>query len=104
MVSDPQRGLPLELCLSKVMHAVATALPRLGVGPCRNGPQIVCMSATMGGLDAMCSWLSARLFMTNFRPVVLSEYAVFAGKVFKKLSGGQIAAAAAAGAVASGCW
>ncbi len=29
--------------------------------------QLVCMSATMAGLDAMCSWLGARLFMTNFR-------------------------------------
>ena len=35
------------------------------------GPQIVCMSATMGGLDTMCKWLNARLFMTNFRPVKL---------------------------------
>lgn len=34
--------------------------------------QLVCMSATMAGLDAMCSWLGARLFMTNFRCVCVS--------------------------------
>ena len=31
----------------------------LGPGPAI-GPQIVCMSATMGGLDTMCRWLDAR--------------------------------------------
>jgi hypothetical protein len=44
------------------------------------------MSATMAGLEAMGEWLSARLFLTNFRPVPLTEHAVFAGTVYKKVS------------------
>ena len=48
-------------------------------------PQIVGMSATMAGLDAMGHWLRARIFMTNYRPVPLTEHAVFAGTVFRKV-------------------
>ena len=43
------------------------------------------MSATMAGLEAMGHWLNARLFLTNFRPVPLTEHAVFAGTVYKKV-------------------
>lgn len=56
--------------------------------------QIVCMSATMSGLEAMCAWLGARLFMTNFRPVPLTEHAVFSGKVFVKLAKTELEAMA----------
>ncbi len=67
MVSDPQRGLPLELSLSKLMFS--RQLARLSAAPTSNvavatgkaappdavkPPQIVCMSATMGGLSSMC--------------------------------------------------
>jgi superfamily II RNA helicase len=60
--------------------------------------QIVAMSATMMGLDSLSSWLRAHLFLTNFRPVPLTEHAVFGGAVYKlnKASGEQAAAAAAA--------
>eukprot|EP00955_Chlamydomonas_euryale_P105658 365655-Chlamydomonas_euryale.AAC.16 len=92
MVGDAQRGLPLELSLSKLMHAAAAsqaAAAREAAHTARTqaatqqlqqqgqwahaerqcavaaaaglGPQIVCMSATIGGLDAMCDWLHARL-------------------------------------------
>ncbi len=40
MVSDPQRGLPLELSLTKLLFAKLPAL------------QIIGMSATMGGESA----------------------------------------------------
>ena len=40
----------------------------------------------MAGLEAMGNWLNARLFLTNFRPVPLTEHAVFAGTVYKKVS------------------
>lgn len=42
------------------------------------------MSATMSGLDALSSWLDALLFMTNYRPVPLTEHAVFKGMVYVK--------------------
>ena len=42
MVSDPQRGLPLELSLTKLLFAKLPAL------------QIIGMSATMGGEPVSC--------------------------------------------------
>ena len=38
------------------------------------------------GLETLCSWLSARLFLTNFRPVTLTEHAVFGRHVYLKVS------------------
>jgi hypothetical protein len=46
--------------------------------------QIVAMSATMTGLDSLSAWLGAHLFLTNFRPVPLTEHAVFGGVVYAK--------------------
>jgi DNA polymerase theta len=46
--------------------------------------QVVAMSATMGGLDSLSAWLDARLFMTNFRPVPLTEHVVMGGRVYRK--------------------
>ncbi|MEW5302206.1 MAG: hypothetical protein WDW36_005009 [Sanguina aurantia] len=86
MVSDEQRGLALEILLTKVMHGCARD-PGISI-------QVVAMSATISGLDAMCAWLRARLFMTNFRPVPLVEHAVFQGCVYKKLSRKEMGAAA----------
>jgi hypothetical protein len=45
------------------------------------------MSATMSGLDSLCAWLGARLFLTNFRPVALTEFAVFKGTVYLRRPG-----------------
>lgn len=47
--------------------------------------QVVAMSATMSGLDSPSNWLDAHLFLTNFRPVPLTEHAVFEGAVFAKV-------------------
>jgi len=58
-------------------------LPQSWLGMCY--AQIIGMSATMAGLDAMGEWLKARLFLTNFRPVPLTEHAVFSGTVFRKV-------------------
>ncbi|KAG2489169.1 hypothetical protein HYH03_012395 [Edaphochlamys debaryana] len=136
MVGDPHRGISLELCLTKLRFAAAAAAAaRAGAaapGPhgatsSRRSPaelalsspsapsapsapfacQLVAMSATMAGLDDMCGWLGARLFMTNFRPVPLTEHAVFRGKVFRKLGPAemrdraQVAAAATASAAST---
>lgn len=74
MIGDPERGRALELLITKVLHS-----------PFAKNIQIVGMSATMGGLETVCEWLHARLFLTNFRPVPLTEFAVFKGKVFQKV-------------------
>jgi hypothetical protein len=39
----------------------------------------------MGGLGALSDWLHCRLFLTDFRPVPLTEHAVFEGVVFRKV-------------------
>lgn len=154
MVGDPQRGLPLELALTKIVHAarladaaageaggvpaatgvragatagaassqnqavaaaplgrscspgVAAQPPRRSAAQLGLVPQLVCMSATMRGLDAMCAWLDARLFMTNFRPVALTEHAVFQGKIYGRRKAPAVAPAlpgpADGGAVGTG--
>lgn len=37
------------------------------------------------GLDTLCTWLRALLFMTNFRPVPLTEHVVFQGVAYRKV-------------------
>ncbi|KAK9826374.1 hypothetical protein WJX81_004727 [Elliptochloris bilobata] len=79
MVSDPTRGPPLELALAKLLRC---SRPR--------NVQLLGMSATMGGLDALCTWLVAQLFVTNFRPVPLTEHAVFQGAAYRKGGPGEV--------------
>jgi replicative superfamily II helicase len=50
----------------------------------------------VGGLETLRKWLRARLFLTNYRPVPLTEYAVFKGTVYAKKVNKQINAAVAA--------
>lgn len=72
MVGDDARGLALETMLTKLLfHPDSQEL------------QIIGMSATVGGLETVASWLRARLFMTNFRPVSLTEHAVFGSTIFQ---------------------
>ncbi|KAH7617243.1 putative Helicase and polymerase-containing protein TEBICHI [Nannochloris sp. 'desiccata'] len=85
MIANPQRGVGVELLLSKILH-------QKDVG---GHIQIIGMSATMGGLESLRKWLRARLFLTNYRPVPLTEYAVFNGTVYKKLNKPNAAAGAA---------
>lgn len=72
----PCRGAVLEQLLAKVMGCEAAG-----------AIQVICMSATMSGLDNLCTWLAARLFLTNFRPVPLAEHAVFKGAVYLRRPG-----------------
>ena len=55
----------------------------------------------VGGLEHLRAWLRAELFLTNFRPVPLSEHAIFRGKVYEKIgpqaSLGELAAGTRAG-------
>ena len=42
--------------------------------------------SAVGGLETLRKWLHARLFLTNYRPVPLTEYAVFNGTVYAKIN------------------
>ena len=64
-IGEANRGASLELVITKLLHA-------RGEG----GLQIVGMSATMGGVEVLSTWLQAELFMTNYRPIPLVEYAM----------------------------
>ena len=44
--------------------------------------QIVCISATIGGVDPVLDWLDAIFFCTNYRPVKLQEHVVFGPHVY----------------------
>ncbi|PSC69888.1 helicase and polymerase-containing TEBICHI [Micractinium conductrix] len=80
MVGDGERGVGLEMSLSKLLFS-----------PAAQHVQIVGMSATMGGLEHLRAWLRAELFLTNFRPVPLSEHAIFRGKVYEKIGPQELA-------------
>ena len=100
-LADPSRGAGLEMSLAKLLYSQqAPSAPGCSAGgrPPHGGPQIIGMSATMGGLESLRGWLGARLFLTNFRPVPLTEHAVFAGRVFRKRAPSAASAAADADA------
>jgi hypothetical protein len=44
--------------------------------------QIICISATIGGLEATIHWLDATFFVTNYRPVKLKEHVVFGPYIY----------------------
>lgn len=68
MLADSSRGYLLELLLSKLIFA--TKLDQKSVGA---KIQIVGMSATIPNLSTIASWLNAALFVTDFRPVPLTQ-------------------------------
>lgn len=43
------------------------------------------LRSTVGGLQTLSEWLQARMFLTNFRPVPLTEHVVFQGTVYMKV-------------------
>jgi DNA polymerase theta len=75
MVGDPDRGITLELLLTKLVHFQSRSQNN------SESLQIVGMSATMGGMDVLRTWLHARLFVTDFRPVTLKEFVVVNGEM-----------------------
>lgn len=64
LIDSPDRGPTLEIVLAKLM---------------KQGPQIVALSATIGNAGEIAQWLSARLVVSQWRPIVLKE-GVFFGR------------------------
>lgn len=85
MVGEEGRGRVLEAMLTKLRFAArkgrfSDAEPNLrgGAERAKHGLQIIAMSATVShdSLERLADWLDARLFVTNYRPVPLSEHVV----------------------------
>jgi len=68
-ITDPDRGYILELILTKIIYLK----PKI---------QIVAMSATLPNVDKLASFLNAYLFITDFRPVPLTEHIVHNRNVY----------------------
>ncbi|CAI5797066.1 DNA polymerase theta [Podarcis lilfordi] len=84
MLGDPQRGYLLELLLTKVQFLTRkTKNKQLNMsGPLSNGIQIVGMSATLPNLGLLASWLNAKLYHTDFRPVPLVEQVKIGSQIY----------------------
>ncbi|KAI8821629.1 uncharacterized protein EV422DRAFT_566714 [Fimicolochytrium jonesii] len=70
MAGDPQRGYLLELLLTKLSFILAGQL------------QVVGMSATLPNINIFERWLDAHLYVTDFRPVPLTEYIKFGNSLY----------------------
>ncbi|KAL9642727.1 hypothetical protein ABK040_009805 [Willaertia magna] len=70
-IKDKERGYLLELILTKLMF-LNTRI------------QIIGMSATLPNVDKFANFLNAYLFITDYRPVPLTEYIVSKGNVYDK--------------------
>lgn len=66
LIGDPNRGYILELLLAKVLYMNRKHPAAIQI-------QIVSMSATLPKLELLCEWLQADMFVTDFRPVALTE-------------------------------
>ncbi|KAK7862252.1 hypothetical protein R5R35_008130 [Gryllus longicercus] len=76
LLGDPFRGYLLELLITKIRY-MSTMNDDVNI-------QIVGMSATLPNLDLLASWLDARLYKTDFRPIPLNEYLKVGSRVFTK--------------------
>ncbi|BES88139.1 DNA polymerase theta [Nesidiocoris tenuis] len=66
LLGDPHRGYLLELLLTKLRYICKKGLcPPI---------QIIGMSATLPNLEILSKWLDAALYVTDFRPIPLTEY------------------------------
>ncbi|XP_033029736.1 DNA polymerase theta, partial [Lacerta agilis] len=84
MLGDPQRGYLLELLLTKVRFLTRKMKNKQTnmSGPLSNGIQIVGMSATLPNLGLLASWLNAKLYHTDFRPVPLVEQVKIGSQIY----------------------
>jgi len=72
-VGEAGRGANWEMPLAKLLYATSAQCPASRRHP---GVQLVAMSATVGAVGTLARWLRAELFLTNFRPVPLVQYAL----------------------------
>ncbi|CAL8106804.1 unnamed protein product [Orchesella dallaii] len=92
LIGDPHRGYLLELLLTKLLYMTSvknTAAENsmnmtedASWKPRRFHIQIIGMSATLPNLDTLARWLSAELYVTDFRPVPLKERLKLEDKMF----------------------
>ena len=94
MIGDSSRGYLLELLLTKIQFL--SAKKATSQTDKNNGIQIIGMSATLPNLDMMAEWLNAKYYVTEYRPVPLSEHlksgkAIYDGKnaVVRRISDAQ---------------
>jgi replicative superfamily II helicase len=71
MLSDSNRGFLLEILLSKILFTCAETV------------QCVCMSATLPNIEDLSTWLSAALYVTEYRPVCLSICVAMRKRLYK---------------------
>jgi hypothetical protein len=62
-LSDAHRGITVELLLTLLLNARASGI----------APQLICLSAVIGGANALDQWLGCQLLSTTERPVPLVE-------------------------------
>lgn len=65
LIGDASRGYILELLLAKILY-MTRKHPAIRI-------QVVAMSATLPKMELLCEWLTADMFVTDFRPVALNE-------------------------------
>jgi DNA polymerase theta len=70
MITDIHRGYLLELLLTKLLYMNTRHI------------QIIGMSATLPNVEDVAEWLSASLFITNYRPVPLTEFVLYNNTVY----------------------
>ena len=69
MMGDADRGYVLEIMLAKLLYVASERV------------QIICLSATVPNISDLAAWLNADLYVTNFRPIPLTEFVVSGGQV-----------------------
>ena len=62
---DESRGYQLESLIAKLRFLEKAKGTKV---------QIIAMSATMGGLSKLQTWLDTEIYQSDFRPVPLNEY------------------------------
>ena len=83
MIGDSGRGYLLELLLTKIRF-VSSKLSGNHNEDKKANVQLIGMSATLPNLGMLASWLDADLYLTEFRPVPLSEHIKVGANLFDR--------------------